>query len=281
MGEAEEFEGVLRSGQTGKTKVTGWQRDVVIAVDKFFLGLAKHWVAVFTLMAFLYVGLPFLAPVLMKVGWYGAANVIYVVYRPLCHQLPFRSWYLFGDQLYYPRERAGLPVASFEQYAQADPYFDGLDVYTMDAYLVFPAKAFPGNEQMGFKVALCQRDVAIWGSIVLFGVAYSALRRVGIQVPKLTLLTYMLIALAPMGLDGGSQLLANPPFNGFGLPWLAIRESTPFLRTLTGAMFGIGNAWLAYPYIDESMRDTERQLTVTLRRGGVLPPAEAEATVGD
>jgi uncharacterized membrane protein len=58
-------------------------------------------------------------------------------------------------------------------------------------------------------------------------------------------------------LDGFSQL-----FSQFNFPWLAAllpyRESTPFLRVLTGALFGFSTAWFAYPYIEESMAETRQ-----------------------
>jgi len=63
-----------------------------------------------------------------------------------------------------------------------------------------------------------------------------------------------LIGMGPIGLDGFSQL-----FSQFNWPWLAsilpYRESTPFLRVLTGGLFGFGTAWFAYPYIEESMNE--------------------------
>jgi hypothetical protein len=80
----------------------------------------------------------------------------------------------------------------------------------------------------------------------------------------------VLIAIVPIGIDGFSQLFANPPFSGFGLGFYPIRESTPFLRTLTGALFGLGNAWLVFPYIDESMIDTREMLETRLIKAGVL-----------
>ncbi len=56
----------------------------------------------------LYVLLAFMAPALMKVGLEGPANVLYKMYRPFCHQLAFRSFFIFGEQPYYPRALAGM-----------------------------------------------------------------------------------------------------------------------------------------------------------------------------
>jgi uncharacterized membrane protein len=256
-------------------KATGRKREIIIALDKLFLQFARHWVAVLTLLAGIYVGLPFAAPVAMHFGWTGAGRVIYTVYNTVCHQLAFRSWFLFGAQPYYPRALAGLPVGTFEQYASQEPAFQGVDPYTLDARLYVVARAFPGSERMGWKVALCQRDVGIYAAIVLFGLLYILLKRIGVKVPYLPFWAYILFAIVPLGLDGFSQLLANPPFNGLGLAFYPIRESTPLLRTLTGALFGAGNAWLAYPYLDDSMQETIALITAKLSRAGVLKTAEA------
>lgn len=262
---------------TDKPTVSGWQRDVVIGIDKAVLGFSRNWMVILSLALMIYVGLPFAAPVAMHYGATGVANVIYTVYGPLCHQFVFRSWFLFGDQVVYPRERAGLPGGTFEEYAGNDPYFDTVDVGTLDADLILAAKAFRGNEIMGWKVAYCQRDIAIYGSIALFGILYGLLKLIGIRVPYLPFWAYLLIALGPIGLDGFSQYFANPPFNGFGLGFYPIRESTPFLRVLTGAFFGIGNAWLVYPYLDDSMQETKELLETKLARAGVIKSVEAQA----
>jgi hypothetical protein len=48
--------------------------------------------------------------------------------------------------------------------------------------------------------------------------------------------------------------------------WLPFRESTPFLRTLTGGLFGLANMWLAYPYFEESMKEVVNDLTAKLAK---------------
>jgi peptidoglycan/LPS O-acetylase OafA/YrhL len=66
-------------------------------------------------------------------------------------------------------------------------------------------------------------------------------------------------------LDGGSQLSSSLPF----LPdWFPARESTPLLRVVTGALFGITTAWFLYPYVEESMRETRALLARKFARAG-------------
>jgi uncharacterized membrane protein len=253
--------------------VTGRKREAVIWVDKIVLSFVRTWIIWLSLIVGIYAFLPFVAPIAMHNGNTGIARTIYTIYSPMCHQFAFRSWFLYGEQPAYPRARAGSPtLRPFEEVAADEPFFQGIDLTTLDTDLTLAAKQFPGSERMGWKTAFCQRDVAIYAALALFGFAYFILQKMGINVKPLPFWAYLLIAIAPIGLDGFSQLFANPPFNGFGLGLYPIRESTPFLRTLTGGLFGLGNAWLAYPYIEESMEETRQLIEEKLTRAGVLKP---------
>ena len=69
--------------------------------DGFVHWLARHYLAVFNTFIAIYVLLPFLAPILMKVGATTPAGWIYRTYSVVCHELAFRSWFLFGEQASY------------------------------------------------------------------------------------------------------------------------------------------------------------------------------------
>ena len=216
----------------------------ITGADRFTYWFSTYYIILFNVLAFLYVGLPFFAPVLMKADLPAPARVIYTIYSPLCHQLAFRSWFIFGEQPYYPRALAQIPdVLTYEELAgreQAD---------------LFNARGFIGNPEVGYKVALCQRDVAIYGAIFLFGVIYAISGRRFKIIPWYF---WVVLGLVPIGLDGVSQL---PSLMGSLAPdWIPIRESTPFLRSITGGMFGLMTAWYVYPLIDESMRETRRMI---------------------
>lgn len=211
--------------------------------DGISLWLSRHYLALFNILIFLYVGIPFLAPVLMKVGAAGPAKVIYSAYSYVCHQFAFRSWFLLGEQLAYPRAEAG--VAGLINYQQAT----GLNGYDL-----LSARAFVGNAQLGYKVALCERDVAIYGGILLFGLLFAVLRR---KIKPIHLVVWILIGIVPIGLDGFSQLISQLP-----LKLIPMRESTPILRVITGGLFGFLTAWFAYPYVEESMIENRRFLDV-------------------
>jgi uncharacterized membrane protein len=200
------------------------------AVDRLAARLARHWLALFNTIVAVFVLLPFLAPLLMHLGLGLPARAIYLVYSPTCHQLPERSFFLFGPQGAYS-------VAELEA---EDPLLAGA---SLAQRLIL---RYVGSPEIGYKVAICERDVAIYGSLLLggllFGVARSLLARRGRHVPKLPVKVY-LIFLIPIAVDGVTQLMG-------------LRESTWQLRFVTGMLFGLATVWLAYPHIDDAMRDS-------------------------
>jgi uncharacterized membrane protein len=216
----------------------------VSGTDRFSIWFSHNYMWLINLFLLLYVGLPFLAPVLANAGAELPARIIYTIYKPLCHQLAFRSWFLYGEQTAYPLELAQVPnLIPYEQVVPAD------------FQTVTGARNFIGNDALGYKVALCERDVASWGVMLLFGVLFAATGR---RMRAIPWYVWVVIGIAPIGLDGTSQL---PALMGLGLDWLPIRESTPLLRSITGALFGLTTAWFLFPMIEQSMRETRAFMT--------------------
>jgi len=216
---------------TGPT-VIGRTRDLVIFLDKLIYKIAVHWLLLANLAVGLYVGLPILAPVLMYLGLEGAGRAIYTLYYPACHQLPWRSFFLFGPKMTYSLEELIRAVG-------AEPF----------ASLV-SAKRFLGTPELGYKMAMCQRDIAIYGAILVTGVLYGLARRRWLLRPLPW--RYFLILVLPLAVDASSQLLG-------------LRESTWLLRTVTGALFGSASVLLAYPYVEEGFRDIRLQVEAKLK----------------
>jgi len=212
--------------------------------DKFSHWFSRKYMVILNAFTFIYVFFAFLAPIFMKVGLQTPARVIYKVYSPLCHQLAFRSFFIFGEQLYYPRELAGMEGVI--TYGEATGF---------DEYDLVNARQFLGNDAMGYKLALCERDIAIYGAILLFGIVFSLS---GKKIPTLPWVLWILIGLGPIGLDGFSQLLSQTGLAIFN--WLPLRESTPFLRALTGGLFGLMTAWFGYPYLEESVQENRHDM---------------------
>jgi uncharacterized membrane protein len=227
----------------------------ITRTDRFSYWISKHYMFVLNSLVLIYVGLPFLAPILMSAGYQASATSIYRFYSLVCHQLAFRSWFIFGDQPAYPRAAAGVDNLVPFGMATGQDEADELS-----------ARQFVGDENIGYKVALCERDVAIYGGILLFGLIFSATGR---RIKALPWYLWLLIGILPIALDGFSQLLSQPPLGFF--PY---RESTPLLRTITGFLFGFTTAWFGYPIVEESMVDIRRYYGEKIRR------AQAQEEVG-
>jgi uncharacterized membrane protein len=207
--------------------------------DRFSLWFSRAYMYVIFALLFLYTGLPVLAPVLMKNNITGPAQVIYTIYRPFCHQLGFRSIFLFGEQFFYPRALAHLD--GYKTYEQLTGQSE-IDIIA--------ARNFTGNEEAGYKIALCQRDMAIYASLSLFALIYLLSGR---KLPGIPWYVWLLLGVGPIALDGFSQL---PGIVSNVLPsWMIIRESTPVFRFVTGALFGFMTAWYLFPKLEETMSD--------------------------
>lgn len=219
-----------------QTSASTASRRAISVADQLVLFVARHWLALFNIAIFLYLAVPFLAPLLMHLGATGPARLVYAVYSPTCHQLPDRSYFLFGEQ----------PVYSLQE-LESTGVLPGTSILERRRYL--------GDETLGWKVALCERDVAIYGALLVGGLIFGVLRG---RVPKLPFKFYVLFMI-PIAVDGLTQL--------FGL-----RTSNWWLRTLTGALFGLATAWFAYPFVEEAMNDIKDNIehkTGQIERPGV------------
>jgi uncharacterized membrane protein len=144
------------------------------------LWLARHWLAMangFFLAVLAGATVPAL---LVAAGVPGIAGPIFSAYGALCHQLPHRSFFLFGSQ-----------------------------------------------------VAICERDVAIYGAIGLTGLLFALVGRSWRPLPW----RWYFALLIPIAVDGTTQALG-------------IRESSWELRLATGTLFGVATVWLAYPHLE-------------------------------
>jgi uncharacterized membrane protein len=238
--------------------MTNYPGDESLAVraNKWALWSSRYWLRVLLVVLGMYAGLPLLAPVLMEVGATAPASLIYRVYSATCHQFAFRSWFFFGEQVAYPREGARIEgLETYESIMRRTgetlilPQYEGNQLDEE-----YTSRDFLGNQTMGYKTAICQRDVAIYVALFLGGIVYMipAVRRHLRPVP---LWLYFWLGIVPIGIDGFSQLLSQPPWN----MW-AYRETTPLFRLITGALFGFMNAWLAFPYLERTAVESMRQI---------------------
>ena len=237
----------------------------ITRADEIAVWLSRRYFWILNLMVLLYVGLPLLAPVMMKIGWQAPARVIYGGYGFACHQLAYRSFFLFGDQAVYPRASAEL--AGFTTFGTAT----GISEDDTNASK-FAARDYLGDEVVGYKTALCQRDIAIYAAILLFGVLFALS---GQRIPALPWYLWVLVGMGPIGLDGMSQVMSQPPFELF-----SYRESIPLFRVLTGAVFGFTTAWFALPILEDTMREGLKYLDIKFERARQISQAAANRSEG-
>ena len=118
---------------------------------------SSRWITTFLIIFGLWVWLPFLAPVFMHLNWSAAGKAIYFIYSVFCHQLPERSFFLFGQKSMYPLKDIQSAWKN-----------------TLNPLIL---RQFTGNEVMGWKVAWSDRMVSFFTSLWLFALAWSPLRR--------------------------------------------------------------------------------------------------------
>jgi len=207
--------------------------------------LSRHWFTLFLAVYGLWIFTPFLAPVFMYMGWTGVGKAIYFLYSFFCHQLPERSFFLFGEKSMYSLSEI--------QAAWQD---------TINPMIL---RQFIGNESMGWKVAWSDRMISFYTSVWLFAALWFPFRR---KIKTLSWFGFILLLL-PLIMDGGTHMLSD--FAGIGRgfrdtnQWLAILTDHSFpatfyagdelgsfnslMRFITGLLAGLGIVWLAFPYI--------------------------------
>lgn len=259
-------------------------RSTRLGLNLFVLRLSRNWLKVVIAILAVYVGLSLLTPLLMLAGLEGPARVLYTIYAPFCHQFAFRSVFIGGEQVMYPRAIANSSLEPYELFVYDDPTF--LSSYNFyfarshngqlpppptaeelaagfTPWMQFASKDFPGNAQMGYKATLCARDEAIYIGLLIGAIIYSR-PRVRRRLRPVPIWLYLFLGVLPIAIDGFSQLLGYPPFN----VWPP-RETLPFFRVSTGLMFGLMSAWLAFPYLAESFKETQRSIELKLAQKGI------------
>lgn len=211
------------------------------------------WFGVLVAALSVWVMLPWLAPVLMKLGWELPARALYWVYSFQCHQLPQRSFFLFD---------------SAAMHSLSDLASVGLN--TADPLAL---RHFVGNEALGYKVAWSDRMVSMYTSLPLVALAWWPLRRRLPPLPWWGLVLFLL----PMAIDGGTHVLSDLQGLGQGFrytnEWLVsltggalpagfyagngLGSFNSWMRLITGVLFGIGVMWAALPHLFSTARPVE------------------------
>jgi len=212
--------------------------------------LGDNWIKLFLFVYGFWVFLPFLAPVFMQAGWTGPAKTLYAIYSFLCHQLPQRSLFLFGQKAMY---------SLTEIQAAWQNTFDPLVL-----------RKFIGDPSMGWKIAWSDRMISFYGGVWLFGLLWLPFRNRVKQVPWWG----FILLLLPMMVDGVSHFVSDIAGPGQGFrdtnTWLvnlsnyafpawfyagdALGSFNSWTRWITGLLAGLGLVWFAFPSIDSAFK---------------------------
>jgi uncharacterized membrane protein len=222
--------------------------------QSFFQWISSHGFVIFLLVYGLWVIAPFLAPVLMHIGWTGAGKAIYFIYSFFCHQLPERSFFLFGEKTMYSLTEI--------QAAWQD---------TVNPILL---RQFIGNAAMGWKIAWSDRMISFYTSIWLFALLWFSSQR---KIKPLNLWTFSLL-LIPILVDGVTHAFSDLAGIGNGFRdtnmWLAgltnyslpttfyagdaLGSFNSTMRFVTGVLAGLGISWLIFPYLFQTHFQNEQ-----------------------
>ncbi len=240
------------------------QRSIILAVDRFAWWLGRHWLGLFIVIYGVFVLAPFLAPIFMQMGATDAANAVYTGYSFVCHQLPERSLFLFGDK----------PMYSLQEIK---------DVWPLDGFLGL--RQFAGNSEFGWKIAWSDRMMSFYGSVWIGALIYAFARK---RLESLSPVKWFFFGILPVGLDGITHFIndALAGTTGAGFrdtnEWLrfitfnvlpnsfyigdALGSFNSDMRWLTGFLFGLMTVWFLFPIIEEGMRDVQAQAARQLER---------------
>ncbi len=229
--------------------------------QRFVYWLSHHWLLAFNVLWGVFVLAPWLAPVFMKTGLTGPGNAVYFIYQFFCHQLPERSFFLFGSQ----------PMYSLAQVGAVWP--------TSDPNIL---RQFVGSVDFGWKVAYSDRMVSMYTAFWLASIAFTFVRH---KLRPLPLWTYFLLIL-PMVIDGTSHFISDLSGIGQGFrdtnEWLAqltggalpasfyagdaLGSFNSWMRLITGTLFGAASVWLAFPYAEAAFFEVREELELKFKR---------------
>ena len=234
----------------------------------------RHWLLVFNTFWGVFVILPWIAPMFMQIGWVGPGRVLYFIYNFFCHQLPERSWFLFGPKVSYTQAEIGL-------------------VWDISNELV--RRQFIGSPEMGWKVAWSDRMVAMYTTIFVLGLLYALLRQRGVRIKGISWLLFF-VFITPLAIDGTTHLINDALRLDFrnSNQWAIALTNGAFppefyagdllgslnsvLRIITGILFGIGVVWFLWPMMEKEFTRqrvyTPRRPPVVAQTDPALPPVE-------
>lgn len=228
------------------------ERTLENKVNQFTVHFAKHWLLWINIISGLFIALPFIAPILEVLGFDSIAHVIFGAYRVTCHQLPERSYFIFGHQValchrctaiwssffiggvLFQFVRHRLQVMPFHWWILAliPAGIDGGTQLVGPLYEIFPAWGLTGFA------------IGVW--LILTAVLVAQ----GIKAWQY----YLFVLIFPL-----SMIFVH---------LTGTRLSNWELRSITGSIWGLANVWLIFPMFEESFADVKEELSRRLELAG-------------
>ena len=242
------------------------RRSGAVRLNHIVYWLSRHWLFSISVLIGIWVGLPWAAPLFMEMGWTGAGKAIYLLYATQCHQLPQRSFFLFGNQ----------------------PMYSLVEVQTNWQITNNPIilRKFIGEAGIGWKVAWSDRMVFMYTTILIWGVLFWPVRKRLKPLPWWGLVLLVL----PLVADGFTHMISDFTA-GIGLgfrdsnAWLAVLTNNTFpatffsgdslgsfnslARLITGLLFSLGIVWAFYPRLHGGFASTANQIAEKLHKAGL------------
>lgn len=202
--------------------------------------ISKYFAEIIWAFFFLFVLVAILPVFLMHTGHEEGANNIHSVYRIFCHQRVERTPFFLGAEgfvKFYSIEELQYLGAIPEQNPNAPAGFE-------EEIFGYP---YIGDEVVGYKTALCIRDLSIYATVVIFGLIYLILSRKNKKIYKFDWKIALILTI-PIAVDGIFQLIAEL----LGFDWVPQSYfDNQLKRIVTGVLFGIAIVMIAFPLLQE------------------------------
>jgi uncharacterized membrane protein len=236
-----------------------------IDANRFVLWFSTYWLSVVVMLLTAFVLLPFMAPVFMRFQLVEPANQIYRLYAYLCHQLPERSYFLFGSQ-------SMIPLDTIQQIWKP----------TQDPELL---RGFIGTPELGWKIAWSDRMVWMYTSLPFFAMLWIWLPK---KFRSIGILEFIVLLL-PMLADGISHIISDQAGIGNGFrdqnAWLSFLTGkilpkwfyagdtwgsfNSWMRILSGILFAIAVVWFLFPYLNDYFVSKRRMVERRFLKAGI------------
>lgn len=232
-------------------EVARTERTLEDKVNQFTVHFADHWLLWVNVISGLFIALPFVAPILEALGYERVAHVIFSAYRVTCHQLPERSYFIFGHQVALCHRCTAIWSS----------FFIGGVLYRFVRHRLQP---MPFHWWI-----LALIPAGVDGGTQLVGPLYEVL-------PPWILTGFAIVVwlslTAIMYTQGVKQwqyylFVLMFPLSMMYVHLTGTRFSNWELRSITGSIWGLANVWLIFPMFEESFADVKEEMSRRLGRG--------------